>query len=122
MPQSDQIIVIYHDGDVYEKVITVSKNVFYYKNQEPHREDGPAIEYNDGNKHWYINGIRHRTDGPAIEYYDGTKEYYVNGKLHREDGPAYINQEIESYWFNGKYIKASSTEEFLRKIKLIIFW
>jgi hypothetical protein len=22
-----------------------------------HREDGPAIEYSNGSKHWYLNGI-----------------------------------------------------------------
>ena len=38
-----------------------------------HREDGPAIEYHNGNKHWYINGVRHRTDGPACEDSDGSK-------------------------------------------------
>jgi len=117
----DKRIVTYHNGDVYEKLLTRDLNVFYYKNQLLHREDGPAIEYYNGDKHWYINGWHHRVNGPAILYHDGSKEYYINGQLHREDGPAYINQEIESYWFNGIYIKASSTKEFLRKIKLLAF-
>ena len=37
-------------------------------NDEFHREDGPAIEGNNGKKEWYINGELHRVDGPAIEY------------------------------------------------------
>jgi hypothetical protein len=30
-----------------------------YRNKQGdlHREDGPAIEYNDGTKAWFINGI-----------------------------------------------------------------
>jgi len=53
-----------------------------------HREDGPAIEYSNGDKYWFINGKLHREDGPAIEYSSGDKEWYINGKFHREDGPA----------------------------------
>lgn len=44
-----------------------------------HREDGPAVEYDDGSKYWYLNGKRHREDGPAIVWADGTKYWYVNG-------------------------------------------
>ncbi len=29
--------------------------------------------HDDGNKHWYLNGERHREDGPAIEWADGDK-------------------------------------------------
>jgi len=25
-----------------------------------HKEDGPAVEYSNGDKSWYINGMRHR--------------------------------------------------------------
>jgi hypothetical protein len=63
----------------------------YYKDKAMtihHREDGPAVEYPDGDKSWYINGKRHREDGPAAEYANVGKFWYVDGKLHREDGPA----------------------------------
>ena len=76
-------------GSPYIKNITIGK--FYYKDPEMnilHREDGPAIEYTDGDKEWWLNGYRHREDGPAIERADGDKAWYLNGKLHREDGPA----------------------------------
>jgi hypothetical protein len=53
-----------------------------------HREDGPAVEYPDGDKSWYINGKLHREDGPAVEYADGGKAWFIDGKRHREDGPA----------------------------------
>ena len=82
----------------------MKKNKFYYKdgttaseyNQSKvlHREDGPAIEYTNGQKEWYVNGKCHRIGGPAKEYADGGRFWYVDGKRHRVDGPA-----IE--WSNG---------------------
>ena len=53
-----------------------------------HREDGPAIEFLNGNKAWLINGKFHREDGPAIERTDGYKAWFINDERHREDGPA----------------------------------
>jgi hypothetical protein len=53
---------------------------FYYSDREMtirHREDGPAIEYADGDKWWYLNGRLHREDGPAIEYTNGLKSWYL---------------------------------------------
>ena len=47
---------------------------------KPHREDGPAVEYQDGEKHWFINGKHHRENGPAIEYPDGRKKWYIYGE------------------------------------------
>jgi hypothetical protein len=44
-----------------------------------HREDGPAIETN-GHKAWYYKGLLHRENGAAIEYDDGSKEYWFNGR------------------------------------------
>ena len=44
-----------------------------------HREDGAAVEWNNGDKSWWLNGERHREDGPAIECSDGYKEWYLNG-------------------------------------------
>ena len=52
----------------------------WYRNAmgQVHRDDGPAVEYTDGDKVWCQNGQRHRTDGPAVEYADGGKEWYIN--------------------------------------------
>jgi hypothetical protein len=55
-----------------------------------HREDGPAIEEENGTNIWYFNNKPHRAAGPACEYTNGTKEWYFHGNLHREDGPAVI--------------------------------
>ena len=58
-----------HDGRTKE----------WYLNGKRHREDGPAIEYANGNKEWHLNGKCHREDGPAIEYAYGDKAWYLNG-------------------------------------------
>jgi hypothetical protein len=88
----------------------------YYKDKAMtihHREDGPAVEYPDGDKSWYINGKLHREDGPAIEYADGGKEWYSNGKRHREDGPAVELADGCKAWFiDGVSL---SEQEFLLK-------
>ena len=52
----------------------------WYKNDELHREDGPAIIWEDGTKLWCQNGQRHRTDGPAIEHYSGDKHWFYEGE------------------------------------------
>jgi hypothetical protein len=43
-------------------------NKRYYKNDEYHREDGPAVEHTDGFKAYWLNGILHRIDGPTLCY------------------------------------------------------
>jgi len=48
-------------------------------NGDLHREDGPAIEYEDGTKYWMINGRLHCLDGPAIERSDGSVAFYKDG-------------------------------------------
>jgi hypothetical protein len=85
------IIVSKRERVMIEYTVKVYKSgKVWYQNGVLHREDGPAIEYADGNIEWYQNGKRHREDGPAIEWSNGTKEWYQNDKLHREDGPALI--------------------------------
>jgi len=47
-----------------------------------HKQDSPAVEYDNGNKFWYINGKRHREDGPAVEWYYGGIEYYLDDFIY----------------------------------------
>ena len=49
---------------------------------------------------WIQNGNLHREDGPAVEYANGNKYWYQNGKLHREDGPAIERANGDKRWFN----------------------
>ena len=70
---------------------------------ELHREDGPAIERDDGTKQWWRNGKLHRLDGPANEWADGNKEWWVNGQRHRGDGPAVIwTSGTKAWWVDGQ--------------------
>jgi len=71
---------------------------FYYLNGKLYREDDPAIESPNGDKEWFLNGKRHREDGPAVES-DGDKYWFLNGKRHRKDGPALENSNGRKEWF-----------------------
>jgi len=68
-----------------------------------HREDGPALEYEDGYKAWYSNGKLHREDGPAVINPNGILQWYRHGKLHREDGPALIWEDGCKEWYINGY-------------------
>ena len=71
-----------------------------------HREDGPAVEWNDGRKDWWLNGMCHREDGPATVWPDGAKNWWINGKLHRADGPAIVYADGHAEWcINGILFK-----------------
>jgi hypothetical protein len=71
-----------------------------------HREDGPAIEWDNGSKFWYINGKLHRLDGPAMCMSDGRQDWYKRGELHRVDGPAWIDKDVRRWYQNGKAYRA----------------
>jgi hypothetical protein len=73
-----------------EQYIYINKfeRKFYYKDKAMnirHREDGPAVEYADGDKEWWLNGKRHREDGAAIEYANGDKTWYLNNTMYTEE-------------------------------------
>jgi hypothetical protein len=36
------------------------------------------IETNSGSKYYFLNGKNHREDGPAVEYANGDKSWYLN--------------------------------------------
>ena len=99
----------------------VLNNKIEYRNKlrQLHRLDGPAVEWNDGEKWWYINGKLHRTDGPAIEYNDGSKEWYINGERHREDGPSIeFSNGYKSWYLNDIRYTEEEYQHELAKIKL----
>ena len=73
---------------------------YYNSDNQLHRENGPAIEYANGEKWWFQNGQLHRTDGPAIEWANGTGEWWINGKKLTE---AEFNQRVKKC-LNKKYL------------------
>jgi len=81
-----------------------------------HREDGPALIEDDGDKEWWNHGLRTRADGPAIERSDGSYEYWLDGKRHRDRdqdskpgssqdpaGPAVLGSDgSKEWWYRGE--------------------
>jgi len=87
-------------------------------NGKLHREDGPAIEYANGEKHWYLNGKLHREDGPAIEYKNGEKQWWLNGKRHRKDGPAIEYKDSNKRWYlNDRLYKIQDGDRIIKRDK-----
>ena len=68
----------------YKVFVYDDRTVWKNQNDELHRENGPAIEWNDGTKSYCKDGLIHRLDGPAIEYPDGYKQYWIEGKRYTE--------------------------------------
>ena len=88
---------------------------WYNKQDQLHREDGPAVEHANGGKSWYRNGQCHREDGPAVECADGDKYWYRNGQFHREDGPAVEYADGRKSWYiNGKSINSCLFSKIVR--------
>ena len=46
----------------------------------------------------------HREDGPAVIADNGDKEWWINGKLHRLDGPAIITHKLQYYCIDGYHL------------------
>ena len=63
-----------------------------------HREDGPAIEFFNGDRYWLFEGLRRRVSGPAVELSGGARFWYKRGKLHRIGGPSDIWPDGGTYW------------------------
>jgi len=85
--------------------------------------DNPAVDCNNGYKAWCKEGKFHRLDGPAIRYSDGGNFWCKEGELHRIDGPAIEYSDGDESWhYEGKEIECKSTKEFLKIIKLKVFW
>jgi hypothetical protein len=104
-------------------------DTIHYLNGEFHREDGPAIDFAEGDKEWWLygecldfkswmfkvgekkmkkvkisklpNGILYKyPDGKEIfKYIHGDTIYYLNGKIHREDGPAIERVNGDKEWY-----------------------
>jgi hypothetical protein len=108
---------IRRNGVNYEVYNHIDECRRWYSNGILHREDGPAVEYADGDKMWYLNGQLHREDGPAVEWINGDEEWYLNGMRHREDGYAVIYRDEVEYWICGHEIPK---EEMLFKYSYII--
>lgn len=73
--------------------------IVFRENGEIHREDGPAVEWQQGDLQWYSHGELHRAGGQAVIGDDGEQQWFKQGKLHRVDGPAQIYPDGASFWY-----------------------
>jgi hypothetical protein len=113
-------------GNGIREEINSDGTIIWYKNDQVHRDDGPAVWKLNGVQQWYKDGKLHREDGPAIitGNEDGTKRWYINGELHREDGPAVETGNGEKRWYiNGllhrdndapAIVRSNGTEEWYK--------
>jgi len=91
------------------KHIDVVGTIRYYKNDKLHREDGPALEWDFGDKEWWLNGVYHREDGPAVEGINNHREWWIHGKRHRKDGAAIIwDNNVKDYYYHGHYTRSKN--------------
>ena len=100
----------------YKVTVDEDKTIRWYNEKDqPHRLDGPAVEYADGFKEWWAEGKLHRLDGPAIEYADGHKAWYVDGKRHRIDGPAIEWADGYKEWYvDGRRMTEEDFNEYIK--------
>ena len=75
------------DMKTYKVTVTETATKWYNESSELHRENGPAIEWANGDKFYFVNGKLHRENGPAVKYVigsigfeNGDKFYYINGE------------------------------------------
>ena len=86
---------------------------FHYKDDELHKEDGPAVIYANGIVEYRIEGKRHREEGPAVVHLDAKEEYWIDGKKHRENAPAVIRADcVLEYWINGERVDVYRPDSF----------
>ena len=70
----------------YEVKVYTDGTTWWYLNDKLHRQDGPAIEWANGDKEWWFGGERHRQDGPAVEHtFLDMKKWYLNGERLTEN-------------------------------------
>jgi len=92
--------------------VTFKSGQEYWVDGERHCTTGWAMHNDIGTDqegyYWFQNGDLHRDDGAAVEFVNGGRHYYVHGKLHRVDGPALIKPithddpfRQEQWWNNG---------------------
>lgn len=114
MDNASKPVFTYYDNGKMKSVI------WFNKNDEIHREDGPAVinYFTNGKVHYQIylvNNVRHRIDGPSYSRFDDvgfikTQEYYKNNVRHRHNGPAILSKNSRrvhvNFFYNGVQYKS----------------
>jgi hypothetical protein len=91
-----------------EKEIYRSSDIYYYLNKVFHRTNGPAIEYNNGDKCWYVYGDRHNDKGPATIHKTGWTFWFLNDNLQT------LSNSTPTWFLNDKPQTLSNTATTLK--------
>jgi len=75
----------------YEVTVDSDKTIRWYLKNKLHREDGPAIEYANGDKYWYLNS-QYLTEA---QFNARTKQPSCDGRVVEIDGKKYKLQEVK---------------------------
>ena len=111
--------VILHD--INEELDTENIYICFIKNQQYHREEGPAVIHSGGTLEWYQNGKMHREDGPALIMFNGIEIWRQHGEIHREDGPAIVfpmDAKMNEWWIHDKELSEQEHKVWQRSRKL----
>jgi len=68
------------DGHVWETHLDRRGNCRYFRDRQLHRDDGPAVIWDDGSVEYWVNGQLHRLDGPAVIWDDETVQFWVENR------------------------------------------
>jgi len=61
-------------------IYTIYHNKVKYLGDDMYITELAPNRIRHGLKEWWLNGERHREDGPAVEFDNGREEWYLNGK------------------------------------------
>lgn len=104
------------------KRTTRAGRVYWYKDGQLHRDDGPAVEEVKGWTSWFHEGKLHRDDGadePSAMPYTGHKQWWQEGRLHRVTGPAVVWPDGREEWhLQGRELSAEEVEQHKAKLAL----
>ena len=69
------------------------------------------------------NGEAHRNNGPAIIYNNESKSYWKHGKFHRLNGLSIEGlYGYKQWYYEGKFIDCNNQHDFERLIRLMLLW
>lgn len=121
------------NGAAYVKAKMTSKKMTiiqksYYSNGHLHREDGPALIINEGDKEymwWYQHGILHNLKGPAHK--GDMESWMIHGKMFAEDKHKKIVKMVYKFLYllrrrnrQKKVIEIYDNTKFCRDVSSII--
>lgn len=116
LPETRETSILTKNGNRYWYVgeITDPEPGLYFENGQMyfggalvHRDNGPAVEFSNGDWIWKRDGKTHREGGPAERMTNigafGKKNvgefWHRNGRLHREGGPAISWSNGTEFWY-----------------------